>query len=159
MKNSKNISRTRNILAGLLLGSLMLFLLSFKRFRSGTRQISSDLTSIIHGSKFAALYPYIVAMAKYETANFTSRVYTAYNNLFGMKQATARRQLGRSIPETPYRVYEDPAQSLEDFLIYLDYVNFPVSVENVEDYIYQLKKRSYFTDSEQNYLNGVKKYL
>jgi len=76
-----------------------------------------------------------------------------------MKQANVRQQLGRSIPETPYRVYDDPAQSLKDLFLYFDFVHFPTSVENADDFVHQLKTRSYFSDDEENYLRGVKKYL
>lgn len=72
-----------------------------------------------------------------------------------MKNANKRKQLGSKVDGEQYRVYGSPAQSIEDLLLYFDYVNFPTEVDSVQEYVQELKNRSYFEDSIQNYFNGV----
>lgn len=116
-------------------------------------------------SKYRRLTPYVIAQAKAETGNFTSRFYREFNNMFGMKGAVKRKQLGRqgtvheSDGGTPIHIYANDIQSLRDLFIYFDYVSFPTAVESVESYVRQLKRRGYFSTTEDHYLALMKSYL
>jgi len=109
-------------------------------------------------SKYNKYRKYIEAQARHETGNYTSLSYDLDNNLFGMKNAIKRKQLGVKKEDRPYRVYKNNAESIADFLIYLDYVNFPTDLQTLQEYVQELKFRSYFEDSEFNYFRGVNQF-
>lgn len=116
-------------------------------------------------SKYRALSRYIIAQAKAETGDFTSRFYIQFHNMFGMKTALKRRQLGRESGEhesdggTSIRAYRTDVQSLRDLFLYFDYVKFPRYVSSVDQYVNELKKRGYFSTTYENYLALVKSHM
>lgn len=114
--------------------------------------------SVLEGSKYEPMAKLIEAQAKHETGNYTSRAFKENNNLFGMKNAIRREQLGFPKFQDMYRLYESPEQSVKDLMIYFDFVKFPV-VTDPEAFVRNLKQRSYFEDNFNNYLNGVKSFL
>jgi hypothetical protein len=75
-----------------------------------------------------------------------------------MKHASKRQQLGSKVIGRPYRVYKDQAESIHDFLLYLDAVNFPLEVDSVQEYVQELKNRSYFEAPISEYFGGVNAY-
>lgn len=110
-------------------------------------------------SKYRALLPYIVAQAKLESANFTSRVYMTDNNMFGMKVGSSGTP-GLKSPEGDfYEHYKNDGDSLQDLLGWLDKKNFPVRVSSSDEYAIELRKRGYFTATLQLYQDGLKRYL
>lgn len=106
-------------------------------------------------SKYRNLLPYVVAQAKLESANFTSKVYKADNNMFGMKfvgrEGTTR---GLQAPEfdngnpTYYAHYVNDAASLRDLLVWFELKKFPVQVAGTKEYSEELRKRGYFGTTE-----------
>jgi len=112
-------------------------------------------------SDYETLTPYVIAQAQLESANFTSDLFKRSNNMFGMKNATSRNQLGHisAMPGDDYRVYDSPRQSIEDFLLYLYAVGFPNSVESSFDYANSLKARDYYGISSQEYTVGLNSWL
>jgi len=114
-------------------------------------------TYTVKQSEYKNLLPYIEAQAKHETGNYTSRAYLENNNLFGMKNATKRKQLGKYAE--PYRKYLTDRESIRDLLIYFDYVKFPKSVSSAEQFAQELKNRAYYEDTVSNYTNGIKRFL
>lgn len=104
--------------------------------------------------------PYVVAHAKLETADFTSKVYLTDNNMFGMKWTEGRRDQratqGLLSPEgNHYAHYQNDLESLRDLLTWFEYKNFPVSVSGVEQYGYELNQRNYFTSGLQSYISNL----
>lgn len=75
-----------------------------------------------------------------------------------MKNATKRKQLGVKVDGEQYRVYSSPQESIEDFLLYLEYVNFPTEDLSVQEYVQELKYRNYFEDNVVNYFSGVNSF-
>jgi len=116
------------------------------------------IRNIILGSKYKLLEPYIFAQAQVETGDFSSRLFTEANNLFGMRCATVRKQ-NRIACLNNYAVFYSPEDSVKDYLSWLEYSNFPTSVINANMFVYELKKRRYFTDSYDNYLKLLKSFL
>lgn len=120
--------------------------------------------AVILLSKYRALYPYIVAQAKLETGNFTSRVFKENKNYFGMKMPRVRPtvaiQEGLKSPEgNNYAAYKSESDSVTDLLLWMEYTRFPVSVDNSETYVRQLKQRNYFGSSEISYLKNIDYWL
>jgi len=112
----------------------------------------------IRNSQYKDLEPFIIAQSKLESGNFSSPLFLRANNLFGMKNAFIRNQLGYAVLNDHFRYYNSPADSVKDYLIYLDFVNFPL-VDSAEKFVSALKQRNYFEEDENFYLNGMKKYL
>lgn len=107
--------------------------------------------------------PYIIAQARHETGNFTSTVFKANKNLFGMKNGSVispGEMIGTVAPDGgTYAKYRTQFDSVADLLRWFEWKKFPVKVSGVEQYASELKSRGYYGDSLANYTNGLKKYL
>jgi len=100
------------------------------------------------------------AIAKHETANFTSRVWKENNNAFGMKHPVKRVTTSTGADFNNYAIYDSPDASIEDYVLWWDYhTRNGVTKETPEDIVYFMKQKGYFEDSYENYLNGVKRWL
>jgi len=141
----------------LLIGGLFLFV--FFSWRKFLKQFNPlTIQSIVLNSKYKNLAPFIIAQAQVETGDFTSRLYKEANNLFGMRCAKVRPQK-RVACFNNYAVYGTKEESVKDYLAWLDYANFPANIESVDSFVYELKKRRYFTDSYDNYNRLMKTFL
>lgn len=108
--------------------------------------------------------PYIVAQAKLESGNFTSRVFKLNNNYFGMKMPKVRPTTASSpgllSPEgNNYAYYNSESDSVADLLLWMDYTKFPTRVANAMDYTRELKSRKYFGASEIVYAKNIEYWL
>lgn len=153
MKLSRSLNTPLIVGAGLSL----LFLLS--RFGkkinpNQTKTMKSIFESTFFG-KYDSLKPLIFAQAVHETGNFTSRAFKEQNNMFGMKVPSRRPFLGKKDPKSMYASYTTVKKSLEDYLVYLNFVNFPTNKMNPETFSNELKRRSYFEDNVSNYIRGL----
>lgn len=118
------------------------------------------------------LIPYVIAQVQHETNNFKDKKIFDHNNASGIifinNPAVQKNAVkGRVLPETknsskPY--YYAKFASLKDWLT--DYIrilnrspNYPLKATSLNDYVTRLKANGYFTDSAQNYLKGLAKYL
>jgi len=125
--------------------------------------------ALIKSTKYKNLYPYIIAQAKHESGNFTSRVYRENNNPFGFKEARGRVQVGKRGLEAPERTkeglktyywhYPSEKEAVKDLLTYFDKVGFPEAVNDVTEYASELKARGYFTAPISEYINGLKRFV
>jgi hypothetical protein len=75
-----------------------------------------------------------------------------------MKNAVIRPQLGVSIPSSEFRRFSSDDESIRDFVLYLDFVGFPSDVANLNEYVRELKNRSYFEEPFTYYLGLMGKY-
>jgi len=125
--------------------------------------LKSANKAIVLNSEFANYADFVVAQAKHESANFTSNVYKANNNPFGMKVPSQRKFLGtRGTPANDggyYARYESDSVAFEDLLLWMRARKFPTNLETVEDYAEALKARGYFGDTLYNYTNALKRWL
>lgn len=108
--------------------------------------------------KYGKYSKWIEAQAKHETSNFTSRAFKELNNAFGMKHASKRKQLGIDSGDV-YRKYSSLSESIQDLVLWFKDQNFPIDLNSPSDYAMELKNRGYYTDSYQNYYNGIKSFL
>jgi hypothetical protein len=89
-------------------------------------------------------YPHIVlAQAKVESGNFTSKVFRQNNNMFGMRKARQRITTAESEKNT-YAYYRDWIDAVYDYAMYQSVVMR--SVENEDQYFTKLGER-YAEDS------------
>lgn len=109
-------------------------------------------------TKYKNLQKLIIAQSKVESANYTSDLYKRSNNAFGMKNAYLRPQIGFKVFNDPYRHYDSLDESIKDFLLYLNYFNFPTSL-TASEYVSTLKDFGYFESSESDYLKALKSWL
>jgi len=112
-----------------------------------------------HASPYwANLRHYISAQTIHETGGYTSRLALEQNNLTGMNVPNVRPFVGFK-DSGRYMRYSSFNQSIQDLLLWMQYTKFPLSVANSRQYVQELKKRGYFSDNEQTYLNGVNSAL
>jgi flagellum-specific peptidoglycan hydrolase FlgJ len=137
------------------LGSLILLEIFLQR----RLKASKAVTWVVRNSPYNKLLPYILAQAKHESNNFSSPLYYRAKNMFGMKNASIRKQLGFQVALDPYRQYKNDSESVEDFIDWLNYNNFPLEVKSLSEYVEILKSKKYFEDDFTNYLNNLKKWL
>jgi hypothetical protein len=110
-------------------------------------------------SKYRYLYPYVIAQAKFETANFTSDLFKRANNAFGMRIPFVRNSKNVG-SDNGYSVYNSQGQCLSDFFLYLDAVNInDFKPSTIEGYTFFLKEKGYFDASLAGYTNGLKSYM
>lgn len=115
-----------------------------------TDSIMSILTEV------GAWYPeYIMAQAVLESATFTSEVYRANNNLFGMKQVSRRSttQTGKKTDKVSYGHYNNWQMSVLDRVLW-DLHRFDTKPTRVE---YEKALMQYAEDS--NYISKLNKII
>jgi len=119
----------------------------------------------LKNSAYRKLLKYAKAQARVETANFTSTLFKKHNNAFGMNCVRTRDTTQVACTEAVFDsgmkkgVYTTPASSVQDFVMWLVYTNFPFSLRNVEQYVQELDKRKFFGTSYENYLQAMKSQL
>lgn len=128
-----------------------------------TRSPEKKITRRLRRSKYEGLTPYLVAQAKHESANFTSPLFKSQKNVWGMKSGSSPNQPGEPGREAPdggnYRKYNSITEATDGIIFWLDRKNFPVSVPSVTSFVNELKDRHFFTDSKENYINGMQRFL
>jgi hypothetical protein len=114
------------------------------------------------GSKYESLIPFIQAQAKHETGNFTSSIFVNSKNMFGMGVPEKRNSLRSGVfvakDGVQYSKFDSVLDSAKDFRLYLENQNFPIP-KTEQAYVWELKRRGYFTDSYLNYLLGLQRFL
>ena len=95
--------------------------------------------------------------AAHETGNFTSPLFLANNNCFGMKMPVIRPTTAdkESLGYAHYKSIEDSAK---DFYLYYKYVNLPSGLQTLNQYVTGLYNKGYFEAPLQEYINGVQHF-
>lgn len=123
----------------------------------------SQIEAAFQLTKFEKYTDWAFAIAQFETANFTSRIFKENRNAFGMTVPKVRPFLGSSSDifheGLAVAKYSSTYQSAKDFIEYLKYFNYPTNINTIEEFVKTMKAKGYFSDSLDNYLKGVKKYL
>jgi len=98
-----------------------------------------------------------VGVARLETDNYGSDIYYENNNLFGMKFPLQRETL--SIGEkNGYANFEGIADSVEDYILYLQYFQYPMEA-SPETYVDYACDKGYFTSDKETYLENLKYFI
>lgn len=106
---------------------------------------------------------FLIAQARHESGDFTSKLFITSNNTFAMKHPTIRQTTslgpyGKAEGVTNFAHYDSVEDSAKDMVLYLRARNFP-SFKTVYGYVRYLKKKGYFEDGYKNYVRGVKRYV
>lgn len=100
----------------------------------------------------------IVAQARHESADFTSKVFEITNNPFGMRLAY-KRPTTRSGQWRNYSYYDSVELATIDYFLYMTWMGIPVNGDiNIKKYVTLLKKKSYFEAEFTLYYMAVKKH-
>lgn len=159
----QNLGHSRIIWRGwrgcLLLGLLFFLLLRTKnrpKKMNSINEIGKDIYLRLIEAGFNSLQAqYITAQSAHETANFTSKVYTENNNLFGYKYVG--QQIARG-SKNNHAVYESISDSIKDYKRYYNLRGYPSLFPSLAQFVKALKRNYYFEAPETEYLNGVKHF-
>jgi hypothetical protein len=105
-----------------------------------------------------------LAVAKMETAGFTSRIYTSYNNPWNMRPAQIRQNSQDGVMTTggngQFATYSDLDRACEDILLYMKARKYPTSEMSLYDFVSFMGVKGYFgEESIQSYYGKVKAWL
>lgn len=118
---------------------------------------------IVSNSEYSELLPYIIAQARHESANFSSAVYRANNNPFGMKVPSRRPFLGTQGTKAGdggfYARYENDTEAFRDLLKWMRFTRMPTTVNNAREFAEALKARKYYTDTVDNYTKAIERWM
>lgn len=86
------------------------------------------IRSVFLPTKYRGAISSLIKLARYETGDYTSGLYTKDNNLWGMGIARVRPQVLIGVNPTgedgrPTAIYKDDYQSAQDMLLWLKYHN------------------------------------
>ena len=99
----------------------------------------------------------LTAQAAHETGNFTSAIFKENNNLFGMKRPVIRQTT--AIGENKgHAVYPSIQDSIKDMALYLKSRGYLSNYSTIDAYVKELKGKSYFADSQENYKTGLNNF-
>jgi len=118
-------------------------------------------------SRYIGIAPYIYALSRLESGDFSNTLSTGYNNIFSMKYPTKRPSLntgsilldGVDGGDYVWSVYSGKSQAVRDFLLWLDYNNAPISFSSSSQFISFLKSKGYFEMDETQYLQSFNSKL
>lgn len=117
----------------------------------------------IRNSRFKNLAKYWNLVAKVESANFSSNLYTKYGNPWGMGCVKKRPTTQTGCTTEKFEgmskgIYSNDYSAGEDIVLYMDYFNYPENVESLEEFANLLKQKGYYTTSYSNYLKALKSW-
>jgi hypothetical protein len=146
-----------------LIGLLNLLNLLRKSSNGSTAKKDSPeklIISALTGAGYSAtMARYFVAVSKFETGNFTSRLAREDNNFFGMKRARVRKTTATGETPEGFAVYPSRLEGVKDILLYLDYFNYPRHFGKASEMVAYMKVKNYFEEPFDFYYSGVKSYL
>jgi len=100
----------------------------------------------------------VLAQSMHETGVFSSTLTKENNNLFGMRNPVIRETL--SLGElNGYAFYNNIADSVSDYALYLKAKDIPTDSNTVEIFTKVLKQKAYFEDNYIRYMGAVKKHF
>jgi flagellum-specific peptidoglycan hydrolase FlgJ len=105
-----------------------------------------------------------IAQAKLESGNFKNNLTRNHNNIFSMRHPSRRPTtsigpLASAEKRSGYASYESIEQATTDFILYLEYCNYPDTIKSVESHVKLLKQKGYFESSTKSYTKAIKRLL
>lgn len=118
---------------------------------------------IFKNSEYANYIPWLIAQSKHETNNWRSSLFNNHKSLFGFKMSKRVEWDGYQGPQSPegdyYAGYKNYADSAQHYLNWLRYNGVSPDLDNLEDFIGVIRDKGFFTDTYENYLNGVRRFV
>lgn len=165
---SKSLGKQFGTLLGLLFGSLIL-LIGFLLMRMGKKPMTEAekdqaILKILKANGCSNANANIwVAVSKHETDSYRSNLCVNFNNYYGMGVAEKRPYTRSGTVTTDngetFSAYKSLEQCVTDLVFWINYTKFPKDEYFTERFVEQMQKRGYFTDSMENYLNGIQRFL
>ena len=116
-------------------------------------KVKGEIAAFVPSTSVAT---FIFGQFMHETNNGTSKIFKENKNMFGMKHPYKRPTLSVDA-KNGYAAYGSTQDSIHDLLLWLEYAKIDLNkITDVESYVAALKANSYFEDSYENYLNGVR---
>lgn len=157
-KRGRRVSNTLLLsFIGLAIASLA-FLFTRKKGASKIQKQILDILTSGGVSKREALY--WVAVSMVETTDFTDPIFVLGNNCFGMKVARNRETTRSGTitsqtetdPDKTFSSYLSVADSVRDLMLYMDATNYPTDFPTLDQFIFFMKGKGYFTMDTAKYL-------
>lgn len=155
-------SGSQKLLIGLSVGFVLFLIPRIVKAKSRLKILNDNNPqdkSIIELLSGAGYDPYYwVAVARWETGNYTSNVFKKLNNMFGMKFAQVRAKAPGTKLDilSGYAKYPTYQDSVLDLIAYLDYFDYPKTFDRLYDQVFTMKSKDYFEDTLDHYYQGVK---
>ena len=179
MKRSKKQKKSLVISVLLFIGAILAWILSRNRKNTSANQMKREVLTkssqtqkdmaklqikkALQLTKYEKYTDWITAIAQFETADFSSKIFNENRNAFGMTVPRIRNFLGSTSDiyheGLPMAKYSSTYRSAQDFVEYLKYFNYPTNIKTIDSFVQMMKDKGYFSDSYENYLRGVKSYL
>lgn len=138
----------------------------------GASNVPSDfndsMTEIFTASDYSnACKSNWIAIAKMETAAFTSKLYVSYNNPWGMRDASGRinHQSGTIVTGNGvFGTYSGLRDAARDIIDWMNATDFPQGNLSLADHVHEMTTRGYIGQNatqqdEADYLNLVNEWL
>lgn len=122
------------------------------------------IVAVLRDSGYSApMQRIILAQAKHESGGFTNSLAVYHNNVFAMLHPSRRRTLSlgplaKAEGRGGYGSYATIEDATRDYIMYCRHMGIDPK-ESATDYIYQLKRKRYFTDNVTRYLRGVQQWM
>lgn len=179
MKKSEKQKRSYLTAVILFIGAIIAWILSRRKMNSNANQTKREsltnpsqtgkdmaklqIKKALQLTKYEKYTDWITAIAQFETADFSSRIFNENRNAFGMTVPRIRTFLGETSniyhEGLPMAKYSSTYRSAQDFVEYLKYFNYPTNIKSIDSFVRLMKEKGYFSDTYDNYLKGVKAYL
>lgn len=139
--------------------------LTFATCNAQVNKVDSTISAVLTAHKVPPFtQKLLIAQAKFESGNYTNRLFKQHHNLYGMMHP--RKRLTRSISSkaraegrSGYASFRSVEDSVEDMLLYLWDKNQTPRYHSTAEYVRFLKTHHFFTASEEHYLRGLKQYM
>ena len=97
----------------------------------------------------------IVAQSIHETGHFKSSLFLNYNNPWGMMHPAKRDTTSIGANPKGFAMYNNLEDAVKDYVLYLNALDYKKNYSNVREFVSELKRKGYFTDSLTNYMSSV----
>lgn len=100
---------------------------------------------------------FVFSQAAHETGNFTSFIFFANNNCFGMKQPKKRKTVSLG-EKNGYASYQSIEDSAKDYALYYKAVQLSGGLQTIDQFVDSLHNKGYFEADIEEYRAGVKHF-
>lgn len=158
-------------IAGLFLfviGSLIMQAMKKTMGMTKPNNLPADFDGAMHGAFPGSGYPTSAeynwdAIAKMETAGFTSKLYATYNNPWGMRDGSGRPHHQAGTVQTSngtFATYDTLQDAAEDIIDWMNAAGFSKAPLTLAAHVAEMGKHGYFgTQSTASYLKLVKEWV
>jgi len=119
----------------------------------------NQLNQALSNTEFYHLRNFWLAVSKMETGGFTSDLYLKYNNPWGMKAPSQRKNKVAGQTGNGWAIYNNTFDAAQDIVLWMRARRFNPAQTSLEDFIAEMKRVGYFEEPYSQYLNLVKSWI